>query len=99
MTIYDVLELVGFLLRALGSLVFGLGAGWLAVRVLKAEGTAWQLAIATFLGLVGAFALLGHWVAGGGTLGAFGLGAGAAVLLWGMMPSRAEESSESSKRK
>ncbi len=88
MEFVDFLALIGFLLRILGSLVFGLGAGWLAVKMTQGDGTAWQLSIAVFLGLVGGFALLGHWVEGGGTLGAFGIGAGAALLFWGMMASR-----------
>lgn len=88
MVLVDFLALIGFLLRILGSLVFGLGAGWLAVKLTQGDGAPWQLSIAVFLGLVGGFALLGHWVTGGGTLGAFGTGAGAAVLFWGMMASR-----------
>jgi len=88
MEFVDLLALIGFLLRILGSLVFGLGAGWLAVKLIQGGGAPWQLSIAVFLGLVGGFALLGHWVSGGGTLGAFGTGAGAALLFWGMMASR-----------
>jgi hypothetical protein len=42
----------------------------------------WPLAIAGILGLLGTFVLLGHWVDGGGTLRAFGLGAGRAILIW-----------------
>lgn len=91
MTLYDVLDIVGFVLRGLGAVVFGLGAGWLVVDVLKAQGHTWQLAIAAILGLLGTFALLGHWVAGGATLGGFGIGAGAAILIWGMGAGRKSE--------
>ena len=84
LTLFDVLELLGYLLRALGALVFGLGAGWLTLRAFKWQSGSWQFAIAGYLGLLAAFVLLGRWVAGGATLGAFGLGAGAALLLWGM---------------
>ena len=86
MTLYDVMEIVGYILRGLGGIVFGLGAGWLVMDVLKSQHT-WQLAIAVILGLLGTFALLGHWVPGGATMGAFGLGAGAALLIWGMAAS------------
>jgi hypothetical protein len=85
MTFFDVLDLLGYVLRFLGSLVFGVGAGWLAVRLVKQEGVAWQLLVAVYLGLLASFVLLGHWVAGGATLGSFGLGAGAAILIWGMI--------------
>ncbi|MEX0788628.1 MAG: hypothetical protein WD040_07505 [Anaerolineales bacterium] len=94
-----VLQLIGFLLRVLGSLVFGLGIGWIAVKVMQKEPAAWQLSMAVFLGLVGGFALLGHWVPGGGTLGAFGLGAGAAVLLWGLMANRMKSEDDDSPKK
>ena len=100
-TVYDALEIVGFILRGLGAVVFGVGAGWLVVHVLKTENHAWQLAIAAILGLLGTFALVGHWVAGGATIGGFGLGAGAAILIWGMGSGRKsdEDSSPSSRRK
>lgn len=100
MEFVDFLGLIGFLLRILGALVFGLGAGWLAVRMTQAERTPHQLSIAVFLGLVGGFALVGHWVQGGGTLGAFGIGVGGALLFWGMMASRTDgEAKPSAKEK
>jgi hypothetical protein len=93
--LYDVLEIMGFLLRPLGALVFGLAMGWLTLRVLAG----WQTTVAAFLGMLGTFALLGHWVDGGATLGAFGLGAGAGLLVWGVLPSRTGEESAARARK
>jgi hypothetical protein len=87
-----VMELLGYLIRPLGVLVFGVAAGWLTMYVLKMENEGWQMRLAVFLGLPAAFVLLGHWVPGGGTLGMFGLGAGFAVLFWGLMANRKEES-------
>jgi hypothetical protein len=84
MTYLDVFDIIGYVLRFLGALVFGLGMGWFAIRQLKQEMVAWQLTVALYLGLLAAFVLLGHWVGGGATLGAFGLGAGAGLLIWGM---------------
>jgi len=83
MTYLDVFDIIGYVLRFLGALVFGLGMGWFAIRMLK-EAAGWQLTVAMYLGLLTAFVLLGHWVGGGATLGAFGLGAGAGLLIWGM---------------
>ncbi|HLB64799.1 MAG TPA: hypothetical protein VJJ46_08140 [Anaerolineales bacterium] len=83
-----IMALLGYLIRPLGVLVFGVAVGWLTIRVLKMEGEGWQLRLAAFLGLLAAFVLLGHWVSGGGTLGMFGLGAGAALLFWGVLADR-----------
>ena len=99
MTLYDILELIGFVLRVLGSLIFGLGVGWLTVKVMQKEGGPWQLSTAVFLGLIGGYVFLGQWVPGGGTLGAFGLGAGAAVLLWGLMANRMKSEDDDSPKK
>ena len=82
MEFIDVLAVLGYFLRLIGSLVFGVAAGWLVLQTLKPEQSHWPLALAGILGLLATFALLGHWVDGGGTLGAFGLGAGAAILIW-----------------
>jgi hypothetical protein len=85
MDVYDILELLGFFLRVVGVLVFGVAIGWLALKTILAEKANWQLAIATMLGLLGTFVLLGRWIPGGGTLGAFALGAGLAILGWGVL--------------
>jgi hypothetical protein len=85
MTFFDVLDVLGYVLRFLGAAVFGLGVGWLTVRAVKQEGAAWQLLVAVYLGLLASFVLLGAWVAGGATLGAYGLGAGAGILIWGLI--------------
>jgi Na+-driven multidrug efflux pump len=90
-TILDIMELLGYLLRVLGALVFGLATGWLTMHALRGQRDSWQVAVAVYLGLLAAFVLLGRWVPGGGTLGAFGLGAGAGLLIWGL---GAEQSGE-----
>jgi hypothetical protein len=94
MTFLDVLDIVGYVLRFLGALVFGLGMGWLTIRLVKQEMAAWQLMVAMYLGLLASFVLLGHWVGGGATLGAFGLGAGAGLLIWGLVQPRAKDDEE-----
>jgi hypothetical protein len=97
MTVYDFLGLMGVLLRVAGALVFGVASGWLVVHLLKWQ--IWQLAVVALLGLFAVFALLGTWVPGGGTIGAFGLGAGAGVLIWGLLPERSREDVEKTVRK
>jgi hypothetical protein len=104
MTFLDVLDIAGYVFRFLGAIVFGLGIGWLTIRLVKQEMAAWQLLVAVYLGLLASFVLLGHWVGGGATLGAFGLGAGAGLLIWGLVQPKSsdddeEPSAESRKRK
>lgn len=99
MTFVQVLELLGYLLRVVGMIVFGLGAGWLASKVFRGEEADWQLQVAVFLGLLGAFALVGHWVPGGGSVGGFGLGAGAGLLIWGLAGGRPKGEEESSPKR
>jgi hypothetical protein len=82
MDIYDLMELLGIILRAIGASTFGLGVGWLATQAVKGKG--WELAVATVLGLLAAFVLIGRWIPSPGTLGGFGLGVGAALLFWGI---------------
>ncbi len=98
MTLQQVLELLGYLLRIVGLIVFGLGVGWLAARIFRGEGAGWQLQVAVFLGLLGTFALVGHWIAGGGAVGGFGLGAGAGLLIWGLMPTRGADEGAARKK-
>lgn len=81
------LELFGYLVRPLGVLVFGVAAGWLTVQALRRDLLGWQLPLAAMLGMLATFVLLGYWVEGGGTMGMFGLGAGAAIVIWGMIGS------------
>ena len=88
------MAVLGYFLRLLGALVFGVAAGWLVLQTLKPESFQWPLAIAGILGLLGTFVLLGHWVDGGGTLGAFGLGAGGAILIWPAVTRATSESGE-----
>jgi hypothetical protein len=77
-----VLVLLSQLLRFLGMAVLGLGLGWLILDLFK-KIQAWQVQIAVFLGLVSliiAMLVFGGW----GAQGAFGIGLGVAILIWGL---------------
>ncbi|MBA4380802.1 MAG: hypothetical protein C0393_09065 [Anaerolinea sp.] len=88
--VYDILDLFGALFRLLGMLVFGLGAGWFALEMFRKGQQAWQLQIALFLGFAGLAVAAMYFLAPGG-LGAFAIGAGAAMLVWGMKKPKKEE--------
>ncbi|MGD8813948.1 MAG: hypothetical protein PVI78_05670 [Anaerolineales bacterium] len=83
--VYEILDLVAYLIRALGSLAFGFGMGWLVLKIIKGVEKHWPLALASLLGLLGAFVVLAGWGPSSATVGSFGLGAGAAIIVWGLI--------------
>jgi NhaP-type Na+/H+ or K+/H+ antiporter len=87
--LYDIIDLLASLLRMLGLAVFGLGIGWLAVDLLR-KVSAWQFQAIIFLGLLGvaiALVVFSSW----GAMGAFFIGLGVAIILWGMPKKKKEE--------
>jgi NhaP-type Na+/H+ or K+/H+ antiporter len=78
----QILVLFSQLLRFLGMLVLGLGIGWLALDMLK-KIEVWQGQVAIFLGLAGLIIAMTVYT-GWGALGAFAIGVGVAILMWGM---------------
>ncbi len=92
MDVYELMEILGLILRPFGALAFGLGAGWLAVQAVKMK--VWQFAVAAALGVSAVFVLVAYWLDSPGTLGGFGLGVGMAVVLWGIGRVRGEDTKE-----
>ena len=93
MDFYQVTAFLGYLLRILGALVFGAAMGYLTMHLLRREGIGWQVVVSMYLGLLAAYVLYSHWVEGGGSPGAFGIGLGAALLGWGLAGRRKKEAS------
>jgi len=89
--VYEILDLLGALIRLLGMAVFGLGAGWFVLEVFRKGQQAWQLQLALFLGFCGLAIALAYFTTAG-ALGGFGIGVGAAMFVWGMQkPKKKEE--------
>jgi len=80
--VYEIIDLIASLIRFIGMGILGLAIGWLALDLLK-KAADWRLQIAVFLGLVGLVIALVIYLPWGAT-GLFAIGAGAAILLWGM---------------
>jgi len=64
------------------------------LQAIKPETLQAPVAASAIVGLFLTFALIGGWVDGGGTLGAFGLGAGGAILIWPAVTRATSESAE-----
>jgi membrane-bound ClpP family serine protease len=91
--VYDILDLLGALIRLIGMAVFGLGAGWLLLEIFRKGQQAWQLQLALFLGFCGLAIALAYFTTAG-ALGAFGIGVGVAMFVWGMPKPKGEEKEE-----
>jgi len=77
------LYLFGTVIRPIGGLVLGVVIGWITASTFLDAEREWQLKIAIFLGLLGAFVTL-HIYSGSGTTGFFALGAGIAAIIIGV---------------
>lgn len=84
----EIFGFLGYLLGALGSLVFGFAGGRFALDAFQKAG--WQVQVALLLVLFGALVGLANY-ATPGTAGAFALGAGIAFLMSAMGRKKDEE--------
>lgn len=91
--VYEILDLLGALIRLLGMTVFGLGAGWFMLEVFRKGQQAWQLQLAIFLGFCGLAIAMAYFTTAG-ALGGFGIGVGVAMFVWGMPKPKKEKEEE-----
>lgn len=80
--VYEILDLIASLVRFVGMAVVGLALGWLGLDLIR-KSSAWQAQVTVYLGLLGIVIALTCFTAWG-ALGAFCLGLGAALLIWGL---------------
>ena len=79
----QLLYVAGTLIRPIGGLVLGVATGWIAATTFLDAEKEWQLKIAIFLGLLGAFVTLNIF-SGAGTVGLFAIGAGVSIIIFGL---------------
>jgi NhaP-type Na+/H+ or K+/H+ antiporter len=91
--VYEIINLLASILRLIGMAVLGLGIGWLALDLLK-KMQVWQVQIAVFFGLAGLIIAMAVFT-GAGALGAFAIGVGVAIFLWGMPKKQKKEEEKS----
>jgi hypothetical protein len=84
----EIFGFLGFLLSALGALVFGFAGGRFVLDAFQKAG--WQVQAVVVLSLFGALVGLANY-ATPGTAGAFALGAGLAFLMSGMGKKKDDE--------
>jgi NhaP-type Na+/H+ or K+/H+ antiporter len=80
--IYEIVDMLAALIRLLGMAVLGVALGYLVVDLLR-KTQDWRLLAVFFLGLAGLVIAMVVYLAPG-ALGAFAIGMGVAVLIWGM---------------
>jgi O-antigen ligase len=85
----QILYVIGTIIRPLCAMILGSVAGWLTAATFLDEDKEWQLKIALFLGLLGAFVTLNIY-SGAGTTALFALGAGVAAIVYGVREMRAQ---------
>jgi uncharacterized membrane protein YeaQ/YmgE (transglycosylase-associated protein family) len=73
----------GTIFRPLCTLVLGAAIGWISASSFLDDDKEWQLKIAIFLGVLGAFICL-HIYSGAGTTAAFALGTGVSAIALGL---------------
>jgi len=92
------LDLLGALLRMIGMLLLGMGAGWLTLEFLRKAQQAWQLQIAIFLGFVGLLIAMARFTSAA-ALGGFGIGIGIAIFIWGLPKAQPKAEAEKPAKK
>jgi hypothetical protein len=90
--VFDIINIVATLLRLLGVAALGVGIGYLIVDLFH-KAQEWLMQAVLFLGLAGLVIAMAVFLSPG-ALGAFGLGFGAAIFLWGMPKKKKEEEEE-----
>jgi NhaP-type Na+/H+ or K+/H+ antiporter len=90
--VYEIIDLLASILRLIGTAVLGVGLGWLSLDLLR-KAEAWQMQVAVYLGLLGLVIALAVFTALG-ALGAFCIGLGVAIFVWGMPKKKKEEEDE-----
>jgi hypothetical protein len=76
----QLLYIAGTFIRPIGGLALGVAVGWITATTFLDAGKEWQLKIAIFLGLLGAFVTLNIY-SGAGTVGLFAIGAGVSAIV------------------
>ena len=89
----DALIIIGSLVRVLGMLTNAEATGWFTLYAFREAKEKWQLQVAVFLGFFFFVAIAVRFTSAAG-IGGFTLGAGAALLFWGLRKVSAPDEDE-----
>jgi len=87
------IDILGALIRLIGMVLLGLGAGWLTLEFLRKAQQAWQLQIAVYLGFVGLLIAMARF-SSPAAVGGFGIGIGIAIFAWGMPKAKPKDEAD-----
>jgi xanthine/uracil permease len=86
-TFYNVAEVIGIFVQALGLGLFGVTTGWFTLNVIKQSEKNWQLQSIVYSVFLVFAALLARYLTRG-AFGAFLIGAAGAMIYWGLIKDR-----------
>jgi len=86
-TFYDVTEIIGILVQALGLVLFGVTSGWFTLHVINQPEKTWQLQSVVYSVFLVFVALMSRYLTPG-AFGAYLVGAAGAMIYWGLFKNR-----------
>jgi NhaP-type Na+/H+ or K+/H+ antiporter len=90
--VFDIINILATFIRLLGMAALGVAIGYLVLDLLR-KAEVWLMQAVVFLGLVGLVIAIVVFLAPA-ALGAFGIGFGAAIFIWGMPKKKKEVEEE-----
>jgi predicted permease len=87
--LYEIIDMIASFIRLLGMAALGVGLGYLAVDLLR-KVESWPMQAVGFLGLAGLVIAMVVFLSPG-ALGAFGIGVGVAIFVWGIPKKKKED--------
>jgi Kef-type K+ transport system membrane component KefB len=86
-TFYTVAEIIGIIVQIFGLVLFGVTTGWFTLYVINQPEKNWQLQSIVYSVFLVFVALMNRYLAPG-AFGAFLVGAGGAMIYWGLLKNR-----------
>ena len=86
-TFYNVVEIIGVFVQALGLVLFGITTGWFTLNVINQPDKNWQLQSIVYSVFLVFVAMISRHLTSG-AFGAFLVGAAGSMIYWGLIKNR-----------